>query len=832
MEYNEALIAAKNGHAVLFYGAGFTFKLKSYKDYEVPNGVGLSRILSSKLGEYNTDELQKSSNAFRKVKGDMELINLLNDYFIFDEMPRYYNSITTTPWKSIYTTNYDNSFEVSAMGEKLYYESIDLSAVPRDYVGKKKVLHINGFIKNLSKEHLNTSFKLTNVSYLTASFKQSNWSKIFERDLRSAEAIFFVGYSLYDLDIQEIIYNLEGLKDKIFFIDKPSMTQEEIMFSGLEDFGKVLSIGVKKFAEDLRNVDKSLINNKSYPINSFDELYFNASIDEPTDNEVSDLILKGEINTDFIFKDVISPSEDYIIRRSILDKIINYSNTKENFVIFGGLANGKTILSYQILSYFQTQGYVIYQLKDDFLIEDIFNEISHIINHNIKSIFLIENYTSKTNLDVLAHINDNRNQDTKVILTARTFEHEKIESTLYHSRKIIDINSTYEIDVDTLTSNDLLTLMKKFESHGLWSEYLFSRDRDKISYLSQKTNSQFHGVLLEIFNSPQVRNRFTIFYKEMLNSTIVMKNITAIMCLSLSNIAKPNFEMVESLTNTGSIFEPNFRESLIFRTLITEKEGGALSKSAVLAQFLLQNFPNQKYLVENLIEIAKNAYNQSDRNYGMYMDFYRYMAAFRNIQTMLPEKGRRESLIQFYDGLKRSVVKETSNPLFWLQYAIARLSFSDQDKDNLRHAKSYLDQSLKLARKRSSSYWTDDIETQMARCYFLQSINIDDESYVDLAMQDFNNGVSILSKLSENKNRLNKEIFRPMKEIKNFYIKFENHFSLEQLDSLKLSSSTLKKIIDKHQMISQREKHFVKAKEAVEYVITNIEVKLHIIKNS
>ena len=103
MNYEEALISAKNGNAVLFYGAGFTYGLQSYAGYEAPNGIKLAKILCEEANITPTDNLKVASRNFRRVKTDEELIELLRKYFIFDKIPQTYNAITTIPWHSIYT---------------------------------------------------------------------------------------------------------------------------------------------------------------------------------------------------------------------------------------------------------------------------------------------------------------------------------------------------------------------------------------------------------------------------------------------------------------------------------------------------------------------------------------------------------------------------------------------------------------------------------------------------------------------------------------------------------------------------------------------------------
>lgn len=60
---------------------------------------------------------------------------------------------------------------------------------PNDFKNKSNLcIHINGDIKRLTQEKLNSEFKLTNVSYLTEDFNKSEWLTLFRSDLQTAKS--------------------------------------------------------------------------------------------------------------------------------------------------------------------------------------------------------------------------------------------------------------------------------------------------------------------------------------------------------------------------------------------------------------------------------------------------------------------------------------------------------------------------------------------------------------------------------------------------------------------------------------------------------------------
>lgn len=252
MNYTDALTAAWNGKAVLFLGSGFSTGAESIDGEPFPTGSALARFLCHRAGIKETSDLRQASSRYVKKLSDEALVDLLTSIFSAKTTSASQKQIVQIPWKGIYTTNYDNILERASadMGKKL--RPVELTDNPRNYKDNSScVLHINGFIDSLTPEALQGSFKLTSASYLTEKFRESPWSTIFTRQIMSAHAVFFVGYSLYDLEIQEILNSDNTLKDKTFFIEFPGLDEEDIELSDLNDFGTLHPIGVEQFALDL-----------------------------------------------------------------------------------------------------------------------------------------------------------------------------------------------------------------------------------------------------------------------------------------------------------------------------------------------------------------------------------------------------------------------------------------------------------------------------------------------------------------------------------------------------------------------------------------------------
>lgn len=195
MTYEEALYHAKSGKALLFYGSGMAYDVLNMRDEKMPTGAALSHILCQEAGfkeeEYH-DDLEHSSQEYIEIKGDISLIKLLKEIFTTKKLPDYYTEISKTSWKSIFTTNYDNSLENSSINNGISRNSIDLTFDPKQFPpSTENIIHINGYIESLNQNNLYSSFKLTKQSYLADQFIKSPWYKVFYTEVLASKAIFF-----------------------------------------------------------------------------------------------------------------------------------------------------------------------------------------------------------------------------------------------------------------------------------------------------------------------------------------------------------------------------------------------------------------------------------------------------------------------------------------------------------------------------------------------------------------------------------------------------------------------------------------------------------------
>jgi len=218
----------------------------------------------------------------------------------------------------------------------------------------------------------------------------------------------------------------------------------------ISDFGTVLPIGIEKFANDFDNVDiLAGFDNDELIISNFEKIEIEPNnISKVKDADIFTLLINGKVKDNLLINEVTNNENNYVISRE--QENIAFGDLKENknLILYGDLSNGKTITAKIIAYKLLREGYEVFLLNDFYLKDSVFNEVDEILKKFEKTIFIIENYTA--NMDVVAHINISRNLNTKMLLTSRTFEHEKYIDDILFNKKQLDVNETFEEAVDKM----------------------------------------------------------------------------------------------------------------------------------------------------------------------------------------------------------------------------------------------------------------------------------------------------------------------------------------------------------------------------------------------
>ncbi len=712
MDLYTAIKHAIDGRAVLFLGSGASAGAKPIGADKFFTGRQLALLLSEHVElTPPSEDLNFASQRYRKVFGDRKLVELLQKLFSVSEVSDQHRRLSEIPWHGLYTTNYDNVLERAYSDRNKKLVPITPDQDTKDHTSKKNsILHINGYIDTLTPDALSNSFKLTNTSYLTEAFAKSNWSFVFRRNLETAKAIIFIGYSMYDLDIQRVLFSGDALKEKTIFIERAGKPQAEIDSSIQIDFGSVFPIGLNGFwsAYDNVSLDYMAQDNETTYF-AFEEIAPNASPDPLRDDDVFGMLLSGAVRTDLVWSAVTGTitTPYYIARDQLARAYSTIGSGARNVIAVSDLANGKSLFCLGLACKLASEAHRVFWLKDD--VDDTAEEIERLCSMQGKVAVVIENYTRR--LNELRQIESKRSEDLVLLLTAKTSLHEVYQSDL---AKILDTKRTLELDLNTIADSDLGAVELLLDTYKLWGDRDALPQRKKRQFIVHDCGQQLSGILLDVVKSPEVQRRYRGLFDSFRAKSEVADVVVAASVLKLLGFNNPKEAVISEILDSNYLYSVDFKRNPVARDVLSFSSGGIVTRSSILAQYGLTTYSDARELVDRLIRIATNAHERGQTS-ELYFGVYKDLVTFSILQSMLPEKGKRDSLIRFYEGVKNLRAAKT-HPHFWLQYAIARLA-SDRPED-LSMAKLFLDSAYAHADKKEN-YHTRHLDNVQAR-YWIQ----------------------------------------------------------------------------------------------------------------
>ena len=694
------LSKSNNGTSVLFTGAGFSFGAKNIKGKMPKDSINLSKAICKIAKIDEDDDLYYSSEYCLDNSPHHELVDLLKFEYTIKAVSKSHEKIANKSWRRIYTTNYDRVFEIASNNVGKVCESVSISSAPSQYTQNNQCVHLNGTIENLTKDALTEEFKLSDSSYVTPdTLSNSKWKSTFSVDIEHASAIFFVGYSMYDLDIKRIIKNDIDIKSKTFFIVKPDEDKKELF--KLSKYGTVLDIGIDEFAELVSEIIADDTSMQSDDLEFFRKVKNLERVEEPTDNQIIELFFKGRLIETEIFTSVTEES-NYLIKRIDVHKNAQLVADGRNFLVIGDIACGKTIYIKQLASILCQQGKDVFLLSNE---EGDNKRDTTIINEILPSpIFIIDN--AFRHEDVIKDLFTFFGERATFILSGRT---DFIERTKIALAKI-DLNF-FEEDFDRLSSDEITSLNRICNYIGYWGIDNSWPDTRKERYLSEKCEGKFSSILLHFFQSEYVRNEFDKVLSDLKDSKNKDREIVFVIILLGLLPFSPRKSLISDICGNDQIYGPEFGNNQIVKTLLTFKEGHVEISSGILSKYILNRYFSGREIVDKMIDIISHfetIKHASPLNDSIFKELLR----FKNINFMLPDENRGSNLRNFFNKLKSTLSWLNRSPHFWLQYGMANMFIKD-----FPMAKQYFDNAYGTA-KNITYYDTKYIDNQMARWHF------------------------------------------------------------------------------------------------------------------
>lgn len=703
------------GRAILFCGAGFSWGSKNVKRESPCMAKALAKQISNLGGFGESENLMYASDRFlMEVKKYDALIDLLKRNYSICDIDEAHKNVCSYPWRRIYTTNYDDCIEVA--GKRCFkdIESLTIDDAPADFYRRNgNCVHINGTVHGLTKEKLkNGTIKLTKSSYLSSStFESSDWYQPFKTDLQNANVILFIGYSLYDLPIEKILFD-QSYNDKTFFVTSPDES-EELMYQ-LSKYGKVITDGVIKFGRNLGFCTFS--KGKSELSGSIIEYELGASESKPiSDEQIRNFFLTGDLNKSFYADFILgSAKKNYLVKRVFFDNVVKTLSNGTSVVVHSSFANGKSVFLEQIKCKLALNGKRVFEIAgpEEYLISDF-----DLISKDSENIIIVIDRFSKY-LYFLDYIIAQNRPNVVLLIADKT--------GLYESyRKHLKNYTFYDYSVDYIDDDsEIYQMIDIIDNLGGWGNRTSYGRTKKKKYIKEGCLAEISTILLDIFKSPLIKNSIEQEITPLLSSEAGKKTIAAMCLLSVMDLPLTD-TLVNAVSENELIYDYQFKNSPAFKLFFKRTSRNYYTVSSILCVNILKTFFVSGFLSSFLLKIAHH-FDILDRRWSRdYDTIFKSVLKFSFVEQVFPEIQKEQNLIAYYGNLKNEVKWLQSDDHFWLQYGMAEMN-----ANHLESAEQYLKTAYAFAHAKHYAYKTYDIDTQFGRLILLNALTETDTSKI------------------------------------------------------------------------------------------------------
>jgi len=338
---------------------------------------------------------------------------------------------------------------------------------------------------------------------------------------------------------------------------------------------------------------------------------------------------------------------------------------------------------------------------------DYIADIEYLESLDMKFIVVVDDFSN--NIDLLSYIKETRPSNVQFILSERNL-------SLLDSIDDFDFNFI-EININLLDDSAIENLISIIDNLGAWDAFSSLSLEKKRERIKGRFNSQLSMILLGLLNSPNIKEKIRS-QTEIIYENSDYKDVIFAICLCEVVNIRATSSIISELVNNNEIFGTSLRSLPEFRTLFRVENNEIKSRSSVLALSLLNNSFSEVYVLDKLLEIVNRL--DKDRNKEVDLDkMLTSLLRFRFVEMILPQK--KNTLNRYYERLKVDCQWLMRSPHYWVQYAMCRLAFDDYKK-----AQDYLTTAYEQARMKHKDFYTDDIDTQQARLYLNQALNVND----------------------------------------------------------------------------------------------------------
>lgn len=675
-------------NSVLFLGSGFSAGAINIANGEVPAGHPLLELLAKALDEDVKDlDLKSAADEFLS-KGSLSLYDLLYETFTISTVLPYQRDIISLPWARIYTTNYDDIIN-QVKGPNFPFFTFE-EPRPRKLPAAFAV-HLHGSIRRANEDNADKQLILNNRSYDVIARQHPEWFIEFQRDRRTFDACYFMGFSLGDHHISGLMTSGEESVKRTYFVTRPDPKPSFVRRAS--DFGKVIPIGFKAFAELGKTLPKPERPQNLDALQSFK--YLRPGIDSkklapPTPTEIINLVSFGIFSQSRFFN---TPTDQgYVATRlKVVEETLEALKSSRTVLAHSRLGNGKTIFASIIALKATMEGYacLLWRRAGRQLAQDL-----EVISAQKRALVIFDDYDAA--IENIERISG-KAPNTKFVVTVRTSQQEvrlhEIIQRLPAPVKRVNLNNFSESDRE-----QLLVILHRAGAQADKLEQTVRSARD------------IRDIVTQLYNHSGIREKIQAVVGSaapVLNQIVVLASL-----IKWAGVETDDSYLQEIV---GCDIYLEMRNSEGFANDFLEVHDDKVKmRSSLLSEYFIQRIFTTKEILDGCFEITTSSMRRKmDR---IHRRLSGELMKFSTLQRFLKfQSGSNEAIERHYVRLSNDK-DVNAEPLFWLQYSIFMKSSGDITK-----ARMFLNAGYDRADK-IDGFKSFQLDTQALSIYLLEEI--------------------------------------------------------------------------------------------------------------
>ncbi len=712
----EALNDVQGGAAICFLGAGYSLGARDAGGVEVPSVSALRKEICRFPGlEQATDSSLVDLAEFCEQATELryQLHSLVVNRLTFCRPSAAQEQIVNLPWRSIFTTNFDDVAERALNNEEITIVTPAFDAKTLK-PGKKALYYLHGRARDVFDGIADPSLVLSETNYLGLKERNRNLYSALENEAHAASRIFFIGYSARDAEVASRLFSIPTLRQKGIVVCGPH--ESEVSLNRLRKFGVVFPIGVDGLADALaRHISTAStgsVRNLSYvkkqtPLEAKEEVEL---------KDVEMLMLSGEFSYPAYAAQQRDKTtgENYCINRNSAINSVFSSSQLNRFIISSDLGNGKSIFLDQLTFRAHEIGYEVYRV--DTQLSEVLVELDALLAQQTRRVYLVDGLVRHRK--IVRHIGKRLAGNSILVVTAGQFLDDGSYAELTE-----DLGGVArEIDLNLLSASELSAWDRYLERWGFWEGRIEETTTERIDFLRQRCGAENRSIVLSLFRGSKLSGKIESIVQFFLRNNRDMSR--AFIAVLINSLCQKHVEW-SKLVQWLEIDEVEFKKA-VFKSPVGDFMSGSKRwfefTSTELADHILNSYDfDTAEIVDIYTKIVREtAYSANDPRSGFdSRENLKELMRYRFLTRLFAKQQEGQLSINSVYHRLSSVPRIRENDQFWLQYAMARMEVDDLD-----NAETYLGTAIGLANKKGLDYSKRQIFDQQARLLLRKNVNV------------------------------------------------------------------------------------------------------------